>query len=360
MVPVKVVSETGAAAIFIPSASVVRCEDQGLIPAFRPGDAIESLGTALPAGLYKMIKTRLRQLVLLLGIVFIFLLILKSWDELGFRLSTINLPVFILSIVIATLGNIFTCLFFKSSLDKYGAHIDYQINFKLFFFGQIAKYIPGKVWSIVYQSMMVNRPGMTPAIVFANFDLAAVQILNCGFIAATILLVNKHVWISLLVMSVGLAACVGAAKTCHLFNFITHFKRYAKGLSKHLCNCSHEFPTEFAVIYYVVFWIAYLGGHLFLLLSAFDMSVDEAVIYVAFLALSWIAGVVAVISPAGLGVREIVFIFLAQSSAQSVSVEVLGAIAVIARFWLVLQELAGVAIVYLYNVYAEGRKQRQA
>ena len=57
------------------------------------------------------------------------------------------------------------------------------------------------------------------------------------------------------------------------------------------------------------------------------------------------------ISPAGLGIREIVFIFLAQSSGQSASVEVLAAIAVVARFWLVLQELIGVAIAHFYSAY---------
>ena len=74
----------------------------------------------------------------------------------------------------------------------------------------------------------------------------------------------------------------------------------------------------------------------------------EALTYVAFLGLSWVAGALTLIAPAGIGVREFVFILLAQTMEENVDLEVLAAIAIVARCWLIVQELIGVILVYIY------------
>ncbi len=165
-------------------------------------------------------KIRLRQALLLVGVVFILVLINKCWDELSLRISSTYLPVFILSVVIATAGNFFTCFFFQDLLGKYSTHVGNHQCLKLFFFSQVAKYVPGKVWSIIYQRMILDRPGSTSSIVFANLDLAVIQIVNCGLIALSILVWSLTPWFSLVLLGVAFLLSIFFVKTCHLFDLI--------------------------------------------------------------------------------------------------------------------------------------------
>ena len=113
-------------------------------------------------------KNLLRPLLFIIGLLFLAVLVIHSWDKLLQLLPTIHWPFFILSVLIGFLGNLFTSFFFKELLHKYGIEVTNQLAHKIFFYAQIAKYIPGKVWVLFYQAMLVNKIGATRMMLFAN------------------------------------------------------------------------------------------------------------------------------------------------------------------------------------------------
>lgn len=297
-------------------------------------------------GINVMLK-RLRPLMLALGLAFMIVLLMHSWDELKLRFSTLIMPLFILSVVVATAGNFSTSMFFQFLLNKYGARINGQLSHQIFFYGQIAKYIPGKIWGIIYQSMMLQSQGTTSGVVFANLDLVVMQITMCAFIALTLLVVTTSLVPGIAFLVAGLVVCVLLTRSCIFFKLISVIPVY----SKLRCTCKPNDALVGVVGYYFIFGATYFGGHFLMLMSVFDFTANESLTYVAFLGLSWIIGVVTLISPAGLGIRELVFLSLAQTVSSDVSLDTIAAIAVVARFWLIMQELLGVSLIALYKVY---------
>ena len=90
-----------------------------------------------------------------------------------------------------------------------------------------------------------------------------------------------------------------------------------------------------------------------MLRAAFDMSTNDAAVFTGYLGLSWIFGVVTIISPSGMGTRELFFILVARAFETDVTVETITAIAVFSRGWLITQDILGAAILRIYSLWIE-------
>ncbi len=84
--------------------------------------------------------------------------------------------------------------------------------------------------------------------------------------------------------------------------------------------------------------------------AVFDLPIQDSWRYIVYLNLAWIGGVLAFIAAAGLGVREIMFVLVTGYSSGNVSLNVVATIAVLTRFWQILEDLCGVVITLLYNI----------
>jgi len=108
--------------------------------------------------------------------------------------------------------------------------------------------------------------------------------------------------------------------------------------------------NTFIVLSYCAIWFFYLTAWFLVLSASFGLSIREASGYIAFLGLSWIVGILAFFVPAGMGVREGIFILLAKHAGIDVTIETLVSIAVITRLWLIIQEIGGASIIFLRNL----------
>ncbi|MEZ5673188.1 MAG: hypothetical protein R3E08_12745 [Thiotrichaceae bacterium] len=112
--------------------------------------------TALhPKSLYMSI----RSLLFAVGFSFLFLLLAHSWDKLQVLFQNIDLISFLISIFIGILGNFLVDALFQQLLAKYGIATSYSTVCQLFFFAQITKYIPGKIWALWYQATLLKSLG---------------------------------------------------------------------------------------------------------------------------------------------------------------------------------------------------------
>ncbi|MBE9563224.1 MAG: hypothetical protein IMF12_10225 [Proteobacteria bacterium] len=85
--------------------------------------------------------------------------------------------------------------------------------------------------------------------------------------------------------------------------------------------------------------------------AVFNFSMVQSANYIAYLGIAWIVGVLSFFIPGGMGVRELVFVILANSVSNEVSLEMLSSIAVISRFWIILQELTGISLILIWDFY---------
>ena len=303
--------------------------------------------TAKKIAFLKIIRT----LLLTAGIFFIAVLISQGWQEIRHILKETKPGLFLLSILFAVTGNLILSILFRNSLRKYGHEITIRMTNKLFFYGQIAKYVPGKIWSIVLQKSFLEKAGSTSAILFSNIDLMAISIIINATIALCLILFNISLVFPLLIYVTGGIACLIVSRSRLIYTLaraiLIKFKQLGGIPSLHKDGAS---SSMFIALYYSTIWFCYLIAWFLVISASFGLSIRESSVYIAFLGLSWIVGTLAFFVPAGMGVREGVFIVLARYAGIDASIETLTSIAVITRIWLMLQELGGAGIVFLWNL----------
>lgn len=294
----------------------------------------------------------IRSLLFLLGFIFLFLLLWHSWHTIELLLQKTDWLLFLISIIINLMGTFLVSRLFQQLLAKYGVIAPYAKVCQIFFFAQVTKYIPGKIWALWYQATLLNTVGSTTALVFTNLELMGILILHTTALSLSLLFWQYNALISIVFLSLGGVLCWQLLRDCHLFRFLHWFiSRYTSKQSP-LCSCQSQGSPHILIVFYTVFTITYLSSQFMMLHAVFKFSLDESSHYIAYLGLAWIVGVFAVIVPGGMGIKEMFFIFFAQLSNQPFSLEILTAVAVISRFWLILQEILGMVIIFIWQRYS--------
>jgi len=294
----------------------------------------------------------LRRFLFGLGILFLMALIVNSWEQLQHLWFTIHWPLFILSILISCLSNWLASLFFKELLHKYGIEVTHNLVYKLFFYAQIAKYIPGKIWILFYQATLVGKIGASRTMLFANIDLMAILVLISATISLSLISLDYYPILAGLFFLLGLLLTLFIGKFCYLFNSLNYLLSHFKSLKNKLGTCHTEINSWLLITYYTFFWMTYLIANFLMMFAIFSFSISESTHYIAYLGLAWIIGVIAFLVPSGIGVREFVFILLAQQTfSQHISLDLLAMIAIMSRFWIILQEITAVVVLQLWNFF---------
>lgn len=296
-----------------------------------------------------MQKNLIRRALFTLGFVFLCLLLWHSAEQLQKLLQHLHWGYFAISVLGGILVNFIASLFFKQLLGKYTVHVSQFLICKLFFFGQITKYIPGKVWVLWYQTTLLQTLGSTSALIFANFDLMGFLLINVSIMTLSLLLLKYSLSLAILIAIVGLAASWIVAAYCPIYLVFKKIISYFKKVQHKVCDCHPKLAFGNVVAFYLLFALGNFGTQLLMLHAVFGFNTEEATQYIIYLGLGWIVGVLAIIAPGGIGIKEFFFVFFAHLFNQTISLEILTAIAVVSRFWQILQELLGVSLVILYE-----------
>ncbi len=290
-------------------------------------------------------KKFLRPTLFVIGVIFFIALIIHSWPKTQLVLQTLNWPIFFLSILIAIIDNILFSFLFQQLLTKYDLCIDYLRVGKMFFYGQIAKYIPGRFWNILYHATFLQRPQAITAILFANLDLTAISMLRSLFIAIALILFQQNTFLAFLAITAGIVMFCFFFRSrwiSHIFHLLFRKKSSPEQNTHNSTNVNNRLVLLLGVLS----WGTYLLANFFFMHAAFKFTAEEAIPYIAYFGIAWVVGVLSFIVPAGIGIREITFIFLAQTfnKNQLISVELLTAIAVVYRFWQILLEFGSLGV----------------
>ena len=226
------------------------------------------------------------------------------------------------------------------------------------FYSQLGKYLPGKVWILLSRFYFYESKGKSrTAIMIAFYFETITMVMAAGLIFLVSLLFSSdihsfylgksHPWLPFLII---------------LPLLFLHPKVLQRAINRALTYLNRE-PISISMSYADVLWILavcllcwVMGGVGFYLFidSVFIVSGKHILFLTGALAISSILGLVAVFAPSGLGVREGFLVYLLSSIMPS-SVAVI--LSVLTRLWVTFIEIGLVTVVYLAGKLKRKRRE---
>lgn len=228
----------------------------------------------------------------------------SQWKGVHSALSTLAWQSVLLSLVAALLGTGTSLMAWRALLADEGHKLTPIAAGRIFFVGQLGKYLPGSVWSIVLQMELGKRAGVprgrafTTSLAWIGLSLSTALVVGVfGFP----ILVHKHateVWIMLAVLPFALVASAPPILT-RLVNIVLRLMR--KGPLPKPLSWNGVLKSS---AWLIATWI-FFGLHLWLLANALGApGIGGVTRCIGGFALAMAAGVLFIFAPSGAGVRE--------------------------------------------------------
>jgi uncharacterized membrane protein YbhN (UPF0104 family) len=208
------------------------------------------------------------------------------------------------------LGLFFSAMAWRALLADLGQHLPVMGAVRVFFVGQLGKYLPGSVWPVVAQMELGKAHGLAKRPVGTVALLVMVLNVATGLLVAVVLLpftsphaLSHYGW-AIAFLPVGLA--------------LLHPRILNPVIAKAFTLARREPPERpltlrgiaVATGWTMLMWASY-GAHVWVLADGLHAEGAKSLPLLATgaFALAWTAGFVAIVFPAGAGVREGVLIF---------------------------------------------------
>ncbi|MCU1535744.1 MAG: hypothetical protein JWP82_95 [Humibacillus sp.] len=283
----------------------------------------------------------------------------RNWSEVSVHLGKISWPVFAVSSLAAAVGTWLTMVGWRVILADLGSPLHLAPSSGVYFVGQLGKYLPGSLWSVLVQADIASHlrvPRRRTAVTgLLTLGLSLLTGLLVGLPAATFLLRREGGGSSWwLLAAVPLVVVLGVPR---ILNALV-----ALGLrTLRREPLEHELSARAvltAVGLFVLVWLAF-GVHTLLLAQAVagpSPHPDLATAAVTGYALSVALGMLTIVLPAGLGAREGLLTLILSVA---IPTPAAAAVAIVSRFIVtvidVLAALAGWLYARSHHLVGEGR-----
>ncbi|MEV4468918.1 lysylphosphatidylglycerol synthase domain-containing protein [Nonomuraea sp. NPDC049504] len=222
--------------------------------------------------------------------------VIREWDAVvaGFaRLSVPALAGSLVAVVAALLGAMLT---WRTLLADLGSPLRLRPAAKVFFVGQLGKYIPGTVWPMLAQMEMGRDLGVPrPRSATAFFLMMPVQLATGLLVTLVTLGWDRYGW---LLLFIPLLLVLLEPKVVNAVIGFALRKLKREPLERSLTRRGMLTALAWAL----AGWVAY-GVHLY-----FVVPQGGLVFAVGAFALSWCLGIMTFVIPAGAGVRELAMV----------------------------------------------------
>jgi uncharacterized membrane protein YbhN (UPF0104 family) len=272
----------------------------------------------------------------------------RNWTAVSADLARVDPSALVAALVLALVGPVLTMLGWRVLMADLGSPLHVAPSAGIFFVGQLGKYLPGSVWSVLAQAEMGARldvPRRRSGVVgLVSIGLGVLTGLLVGLPALSLLLGSSHsgsAWWLLLALPLVVVACWPRALNVLVGIGLRLLRREP---------LEHELSGRavlVTVLLFVASWLAF-GLQTWILARSVGGTVGTGSLALATLsgyALAATIGQLAVIAPAGVGVRESLLVFLLGSSMSSSAAL---AVVLLSRFAVTLGDvlLAGGGWVY--------------
>ncbi len=303
-----------------------------------------------------MKKQLFRRGALILGIGFIFALFYHSRKDLVGYFESAEWTLLLISVLIGTVGYIASGSFFKQLLSKHGEPISAATSRKLLLLSQAAKYIPGRVWPIAHQAAMLGGANSIRSLTISNIEFIVLSMIMVTTVSIAILGQEYTPALAIFVLLSGAFVFVLVTESCAFSKAMLISARFLKLTKLTEFSCQRPANAPLTLAFFVLYTCTYTASNVLMMISVFNISPGDAATYLSFLGIAWIVGSISMITPSGIGIKEAVFVFIAQRYASTPDPAELISIALVSRFWTIAQELAGIAYVLIEERIAMWRK----
>ena len=229
------------------------------------------------------------------------------------------------------------------------------------FYSQLGKYLPGKVWLLLSRFYFYESKGMArKRISVALYLEMAAVIVAAGliFLAALILFKEMEPF-----YSGGQFWCWVPAFI--LLAFIFLHPRVLQGILNWILAQFKKEPIFLSISYPNILWILFvcivawmIGGIGFYLFvdAVYPVAPQYILFLTGALAISSTLGLIAIFAPSGLGVREGALVYLL-SFMMAAPVAVI--ISILTRLWMTLIEIGLIGVIYLFDKFQKRQKRKE-
>ncbi len=282
----------------------------------------------------------LRWILLALVLVAVGAALWRNWGEVRSELGRLDAVTALVSLVLALLSPVCTMLGWRRILADLGSPLHVAPAGGIFYVGQLGKYLPGSVWSVLAQAEMGARLGIPRRrAAVAGVVVVGMSVLTGGFVGLPALPAllghgGDYPWWLLVVVLLAGAVVMAPPVLNRLVTFGLRLIR--RPALEHALSAR---AVLVAVFWFVAAWVV-MGLAVWVvarsLAPAGTDGTDLALVSVSGFALAGVLGMVSFLIPAGVGVRDgILLLLLTGIVPQPVGI----AIAVISRFETVLVDV---------------------
>ena len=243
---------------------------------------------------------------------------------------------------------------------KLGIALSLRETLEGWFYSQLGKYLPGKVWLLLGRFYFYESKGKSNKnISIALYLEMVMMIMAASLVFLTALIFHREIWPFYSWRQSGWLVPL------FLLGFISlHPKVLQKILNWILVQFKRE-PVFLSVSYPDILWILFVCivswvvggvGFYFFVDSVYPVAPQYILFLTGALAISSTLGLVAIFAPSGLGVREGALVYLL-SFMMATPVAVI--ISILTRIWMTLIEIGLIGVVYLLRKFQRREKRKE-
>jgi hypothetical protein len=218
--------------------------------------------------------------------------------------------------------------------------------------GQLLRYLPGRIWGLAFQISTTRETIPASRLARANMDFMVFSMIGSTAVGLALLAYQKPWpwWVATIPVMGGLII-LGGLFLGGANRILLLAGRFVPGRAGRICELlSAGQPTlsRLAAIttVFIASWATYLAGWSMLGHVFHSFAQVDFISLCAYYTLASVIGIISVLTPAGLGVREAAFLMLAAGSADR---ETVAFFAVFGRIWLMVIEIMMLVLVVFFS-----------
>ena len=282
----------------------------------------------------------------------------ENWDQVKETSFSLRFFPLLLSTLIFVLSYFIQIWAWYLITLKLGVAIPFGETTASWFFSQLGKYLPGKVWLFLSRLYLYDSRGKSKKTITVALYFEVVTLLMAAGLIS---------WVSLLFLKGVRSSYFGISAFRLTFIFIPvlfflHPKVLQRLFNRILTFLKRE-PISLSISYSDLLWVLGISvlswvvggiGFYFFVDSVFPLPSGHVPYLTGALAISSTLGLVALFAPGGLGVREGVLVYLLSSIMPSPVAVILS---VLTRLWMTFIEIGLIGVVYLVSLFRRKGKE---
>jgi glycosyltransferase 2 family protein len=254
-------------------------------------------------------------LVSLASLVWVSLLLMDAWPSLAEQGPKIDLTMMAMGLGLALLASGLTFLAFVSIFrTAESSTLELRELAHLYFAAQLLKHLPGRVWGIGYQWAAGRKTHSLLSWLRANILHGVLATYFALWGATMVLACGNGFALALLSLAGGVGGYFVLWKCASVIQWIS-FRLGRHVRPRGLLEILPAIPVPARIRLFALFaasWIVYFAGWFFYGEAYLPIGGEAGLQMCALYLLAWFVGYVSLLTPSGLGVRELAFAWLAK------------------------------------------------